>query len=69
MTFVSIMVQNQLLVENIMIVRIKVLTNAHVVVQNCLAQKQNLIQELAGQASGSRLMMKTLAVKMILVME
>ena len=69
MTFVSIMVQNLLLVENIMIVRIKVLTNAHVVVQNCLAQKQNLIQVLAGQASGSRLMMKTLAVKVILVME
>ncbi len=69
MTFVSIMVHNLLLVENIMIVRIKALTNAHVVVQNCLAQKQNLILVLAGQASGNQLMMKTLAAKVILVME
>ncbi len=68
MKFVSIMVQNQLLVGNIMIVRIKVLTNAHVVGQNCLVQKPNLIRVLVGQVSGSHLMMKTLDVKMILVM-
>jgi len=69
MIFVSITVQSQHLVENIMIVRMRGFTNARVAGQNCLALIQNLILELVGLVFGNLLMMKTLAMKTMVVLE